>query len=302
MDNNINLGRIDGNSFQESNAVGYARLILERNNRIKTHFMEMDRTPNFDGKLMILDGLFERITVEVQIKSISKISWKNGIFRFRCDTKAMNCVLRNVTFNPVVLLVVDVTQPCVYYKLLSREFVSALKIANQKTKTLYFSDEDLFQEDTFIKHIYRQVKITDTDTACLVESSLIRDSIKNGGSQNDEHFQKVYQRGSIRGYLTTYKHEGAESSFLVSRIKMEYEGKCETFGFQHNRDFIQVNRIPRLLDITDADIANILLEVAKELKKPIMYTVGGKPTYWFKTPFLWQLRSEEIELPWWMQY
>ena len=39
--------------------------------------MDMDKTPNFDGKLMILDGAFERITVEVQIKTLPKITKQN---------------------------------------------------------------------------------------------------------------------------------------------------------------------------------------------------------------------------------
>jgi len=54
--------------------------------------------------------------------------------------------------------------------------------------------------------------------------------------------------------------------------------------------------------LTDADIANIVLEVAKEIHKPILYTNYGKPTYWFNLPHLWQLRAEEIALDWYLRY
>lgn len=298
MAQNINLGRIDDSSFKESRAAAIARLTLEEHNRIKTHFMEMDKTPNFDGKLMILDGQFERITVNVQIKSISNIRETDGAFRFRCDTKAMNCVLKNVTFDPVVLIVVDTTAKSVHYKLLTKEFVSKLEIGTQKTKTLCFSEEDLFREDIFIKRIYREVKITNADTDCLVECALIRSMIKNGGSESDEHFQLVYQRGDVCGYFATYRYTSSTASFLLSKIRMEYRGKCETLHFQHDKDFIHINRTGSLLEVTDADIANIVLEAAKEVEKPIIYTVWGKPVYWFDMPLLWQLRSEEIKLPW----
>ena len=158
MNRNINLGKIDENSFKESKAASIARFFLEENNKIKTHFMEMDKTPNFDGKLMILDNSFERVTVEVQIKTLPRSIKKNeqGQFSFCCDTKAMNCVIKNVTFNPVVLLVVDIENICVYYKILTKEFVMDLDIGNKMTKTIGLSEEDKFQEDKFIKQIYNK--------------------------------------------------------------------------------------------------------------------------------------------------
>jgi hypothetical protein len=305
MNRDINLGKVDKNGFKESKSAGIAKIVIEHNNKIKTHFLEMDKTPNFDGKLMILEGSFERITVEVQIKTIPEKIKRNtkGEFSFMCDTKAMNSVMEKVTFNPIVLIAVDIENFVVYYKLLTREFVSDLEIGKKKTKTICFSEEDKFAEEIFIKEICREVKITNTDTNCITECGIIRDSIKNADKITEENFQLVFNRGKVKGYFTTYRYmygENREESLIISKIKMEYDEKAEELlHFQYDKDYIHINRKPSdVLDITDADIANIILEVAKEVKKPILYTNKGKPTLWFDKCFLWQLRAEEIYLDW----
>lgn len=307
MNQKINLGKVDNNAFKESRAASIARFELEKNNKIKTHFMDMDKTPNFDGKAMILEGGFERITIEVQIKSLPSNAKKNvaNELSFSCDTKAMNCVLKNVTFNPVVLIVVDTKKLNVYYKVLNKEYVASLEIGTKKTKKIVLTEEDIFQEDKFIREIYRQVKITETDVDCITECGKIRDSIKNAEQITKENYQLVYQRGGIKGYFTTYKYicDEGKSSFILSFIKMKQGDITERLHFQYDKDYIHINRVPSEgTDITDADIANIILEVAKEVKKPILYTNYGKPTYWFNHPFLWQLRAEEIKLDWYLRY
>lgn len=307
MNAKINLGKVDKNAFKESTAASIARLRLEANNKIKTHFMDMDKTPNFDGKAMILEGAFERITVEVQIKTLPSNIAKNttGELAFSCDTKAMNCVLKNVTFNPVVLLVVDTKKFDVYYKILDKEYVGSLEIGTKKSKKIVLTEDDLFQDDKFIREIYQQVKITETDVNCITECAKIRDSIRNAEQTTKANYQLVYQRGEIEGYFTTYSHiyNKGESSLIVSFIKMKYGNITEQLHFQYDKDYIHINRIPsEETNITDADISNIILEVAKEVKKPILYTNLGKPTYWFNPPFLWQLRAEEIKLDWYLRY
>lgn len=307
MNGNINLGKIDENGFKESKSAAIARLFLEQNNKIKTHFMEMDKTPNFDGKLMILEGSFERITVEVQIKTLPKSVKRDakGNFLFICDTKAFNAVMEKVTFNPVVLLVVDINNYCVYCKLLTREYVCELQIGEQKSKTIWLSEADKFQDDIFIKQVYREAKITNTDTDCITNCGMICESIRNAEKATKENYEKVYERGEIKGYFTTYKYiDGSnQKSFLLSKIKMQYGKHVERLHFQYDKDYIHINRVETdLLDITDADIANIVLEVAKEIRKPILYTYSGKPIYWFQNGFLWQLRAEEIHLDWFLRY
>lgn len=306
MNRKINLGKVDRNAFKESKSASIARWRLEENNKIKTHFLEMDKTPNFDGKAMILEDSFERITVEVQIKTLSNNSLKSttGELSFSCDTKAMNCVLKNVTFNPVVLLVVDTNKLDVYYKILSREYVESLDIGAQKTKKIVLTTDDIFQDDKFIREIYQQVKITETDFNCITECGKICDSIRNAEHITRKNFQLVYQRCKIEGYFTTYKHmfNNGESSLIVSFIKMKDINTTEQIYFQYDKDYIHINRVPSEgTTITDADYANIVLEVAKEINKPILYTNLGKPIYWFNAPYLWQLRAEEIKLDWYLR-
>ena len=297
----VNLGRSGNNDFKESRAALVARLFIEENNLIKTHFMEMDKTPNFDGKLMILEGEFERITVEVQIKSLPENIKKNkkGEFKFQCDTKAMNCVLHNVTFNPVVLFAVDTRGLKVYYKLLTKDYVNELKIGTKKRKTIYMSEVDRFEEAKFINHICKQVKITVTNEQCLIESLKIHNSIRNAENTGREEFELVFVRGNVLGYFTTYKYfyDDDKKYILVSTIKMECNGKSENLTFQYDRDYIHINRVPSdLIEIRDADIANIIIEISKTVNKPILYTNEGKPIYWFNSRLMWQLRAEEILL------
>lgn len=303
MNAQINLGKIDKNAFKESKAASIARLHLEKNNKIKTHFMEMDKTPNFDGKAMILEGEFERITVEVQIKTLPSNITKSatGELAFSCDTKAMNCVLKNVTFNPVVLLVVDTNKFDVYYKILDKEYVDSLEIGTKKTKKIVLTEDDRFQDEKFIRQIYQQVKITETDVDCITKCGKIHDIIRKAEQTTKANFQLVYQRGEIEGYFTTYNYffNKGESSLIVSFIKMKYGDITEELHFQYDKDYIHINRIPfEETNVTDADIANIILEVAKEVQKPILYTNLGKPTYLFNRSSLWQLRAEEIKLDW----
>ena len=84
---------------------------------------------------------------------------------------------------------------------------------------------------------------------------------------------------------------------------MKYDKMEENLFIQYNKDYIHINRQPSgILEITDADISNIILEVAKEIKKPILYTNAGKPVYWYDSSSIWQLRAEEIYLDWYMKH
>ena len=304
MNANVNLGKISASDFKESQSAAIARFFVEKNNRIKTHFLEMDKTPNFDGKAMILDGSFERITVEVQIKTLPKhAKKKDGTISFQCDTKAMNCVLYEVTLNPVALLVVDCDDCRVYYKLLTKEYVMSLDIGAQETKNISLSESDIFQDNKFINEVCNQIKLVNTDCECITECKLIRDIINNAQNTLEENFQLVYQRDVVKGYFTAYRidYKDIQKTIIIGKIKMQFGELTEPLFFHFDKDFIRINRSPsEKYDIKDTDIANIILEIAKELKKPILYTNAGKPTFWFELPSLWQLRSKQIDLDWYL--
>lgn len=152
--NGINLGKDTENDFKESKSVTIIREQMEKNNKIKVRTNEADKIPNLDGKIMILDdNSMERITVEVQIKTLPSDYYQNNPYKYLCDTKAFNVVKYNVTFNPVIILLVDENSEKIYWKYLSKEYVNSLNIENQKSKTIYFSEKDIFIEEEFLEFI-----------------------------------------------------------------------------------------------------------------------------------------------------
>lgn len=151
IDSNINLGKDTENDFKESNSITVLKNIVEKNHKIKARTSETDKIPNLDGKLMLLDSnLVERITIEVQIKTLPS-NYNNKVpYSYVCDTKVFNVVRFNTTLNPVVLIMVDIVNEKIYWKHISKEYAGSLNIGNQNNKTIKFTEEDLFIETDFI--------------------------------------------------------------------------------------------------------------------------------------------------------
>lgn len=149
--NDINLGKVSNNDFKESKSITIIRRIMETNGNIKVRTNEADKIPNLDGKIMILDkNSMERITIEVQIKTLPSSYSETNPYKYSCDTKVFNVVKYNVTFNPVVLLLVDETSEKIYWKYISKDYANSLNIKNQNNKTITFTDKDLFIESNFL--------------------------------------------------------------------------------------------------------------------------------------------------------
>lgn len=156
---NINLGRVSNNDFKESSSTEIIKRYMEKNKRIKVRTNEADKIPNLDGKVMILDDkMFERITVEVQIKTLPSNYIEKKPYKYSCDTKVFNVVTNYITFNPVVLLLVDTINEKLYWKNISFDYAKNLNIGKQDNKTITFDDNDLFDESTFIKTIENEHK------------------------------------------------------------------------------------------------------------------------------------------------
>lgn len=152
--NNINLGKDTENDFKESKSITILREIVEKNNRIKVRATEADKIANLDGKVVIIDkNGFERIYIEIQAKTLPEKYNLKKQYSYSCDTKAFNVVLEHITFNPVVLFLVDEQRKRVFWKLISNEYAKSLNIGNQGKKTIYFNDQDLFCESNFIEKI-----------------------------------------------------------------------------------------------------------------------------------------------------
>lgn len=107
---NINMGKVSDNDFKESNSITIIREILEKNKRVKVRAQEADKTPNLDGKLMILDNnSMERITIDIQAKTLPidykydfNIIYTVRSFNWQSEAKiqaGVHCVIIEITIG-----------------------------------------------------------------------------------------------------------------------------------------------------------------------------------------------------------
>lgn len=129
-----NIGGYDQNAFYDCLGVNYLeRKLLERH-LLMPKFNRMDKYPNLNGCFEVCETktsdaprsaqthislLRRRIipvcTFEVQIKTLNgdysnhnkSSQSEHSDFKYSCDTKAMNYVLKSGTSNPVLLMLVD---------------------------------------------------------------------------------------------------------------------------------------------------------------------------------------------------
>lgn len=186
LDNKINLGKVTENHFKESKSITILREIVEKNNRIKVRATEADKIANLDGKVVIIDkNSFERIHIEIQVKTLPEKYNLRKQYSYSCDTKAFNVVLEHITFNSVVLFLVDEQTNRVFWKLISNEYAKSLNIGNQEKKTIYFNDQDLYSENNFIE------KISDyCDSLCEIIDK--KDANKSLISSNIDEYSTEY--------------------------------------------------------------------------------------------------------------
>lgn len=242
----VNLGGYHDNDFKESDSISIATQIIEHGHQCKTHFLKEDKVANIDGRISILLGSFEFQIVEAQIKALPEDIDATKPFKFSCDTKIINFARLKVSANPVALFVVDVKRTKLFFKILTHEYVDYLDIGNQASKTIHFNHDDEYSDEAFIGQTLRMIKVTNTDTACVVRCGDIRKIIRNAKrtnyrlvserSKNDEGYDeyKVYQRGNVTGYLAAFrcKCEGKNRYKRNGIIKMFYrkEGECNNLS------------------------------------------------------------------------
>lgn len=182
---NMNLGMTPETKFKESKSITALKYLLEKNNNIKVRANEEDTIPNLDGSVMILDNNnMDRITVDIQSKTLPETYNSIYPYKYECDTKVFNVVLENVTFNPVVLMLVDINKDKVYWKHISRQYVRELKLTpNQRKKTITFSDDDLFNIHKFRESM--------DEASCELEA-IIDEGIKSIITSNIEENNPFY--------------------------------------------------------------------------------------------------------------
>lgn len=186
LDREINLGKVTENDFKESVSITILRNIIEKNHKIKARTTEADKIPNLDGRVTIIDeNHIERMFIEIQVKTLPKGYDLKEIYSYNCDTKVFNVVLARLTFNPVVLFLVDEEKEKVYWKLISYSYATSLNIENKKNKTINFSADDLFDEEKFINNI-------DNYWKSISEVIDKQDAYKNLISSNVEEWSTEY--------------------------------------------------------------------------------------------------------------
>lgn len=159
LDKKVNMGKISDNDFKESKSISLIRDLLEKNNKIKVRTTEADKIPDLDGRISILDqNKHDRIIVEVQSKTLPEKYNEATPYHYDCDTKVLNVVKYNKSFNPVVLFLSDIKNSLLYYKLITKEYIEKLNFNNQETKRIKFDDSDLYEESRFIKEIVDYAK------------------------------------------------------------------------------------------------------------------------------------------------
>ena len=154
LGNDINLGKVSANDFKESKSIGLLKEILESNNKIKVRSTEADKIPDLDGSINLLDNVgHERIKVEIQSKTLPIEYNSTTPYFYDCDTKVFNVVKFDKTFNIVVLFLSDILNKKIFYKIVTKEYIEELNYGNQETKRIKFDENDLYDEDKFMKKI-----------------------------------------------------------------------------------------------------------------------------------------------------
>lgn len=190
-----NIGGYDESAFIDHLSCHFLALKLLETGYVMPYLAMQDKGPNLDGYIELLEDYktveanspsnlskkpikkvpFGRI--EVQVKGLPKGGYLNnnsqGIkskYKYSCETKAINAVLKGVTANAVALCLVDYDQKVVFFIPLTLEYCASLNVGNQTHKTIYFDDEDrLFFDSTCIEQLrcvyeYHQKELHNSET------------------------------------------------------------------------------------------------------------------------------------------
>lgn len=311
---NINIASVHENEFKESSSVTIASNIIEKDRKFKTYFNQLDKRGNVDGSMMLLNEGYPVMTIDVQIKTLpSSYDCKKSDYQYfyDCDTKIFNVVRLNHTLNPVMLIMVDIPKKKVFSILLTRNYVADLKITSEKTKRIFFNDEDIFDADMISKKLYEYNKILESDHNMEVLVGNIRSELERteklriAGLVDLENYQHIYSRGTIRGYLCNYIYDSPSNIPVCQLYFIDLEtGKFDIMQVNINESehFVYLYRPTARSSTTNADIVNILYEFSHILKKEVLFFYEGEPFYYInnKSNFgdIWRLRAEKIEKEW----
>lgn len=154
QDSNIpNIGGYDDNAFKDNQAVSIVTTKLSDSHCIMPHIGANNTMPNIDGTIEVCEKRGSRYvpvaTCAVQVKTLpkdylnhNKCQTSDEKYKYACDTKAFNFALREVTLDPVLLLMVDIKSDDIFWKYLSPKYCTELESFKTYGKTIYFNDKD----------------------------------------------------------------------------------------------------------------------------------------------------------------
>lgn len=307
----INIGKITENDFKESDAISIAKNVIERNRKFKTYFNEMDKRANLDGSMSIIYNGRECMMIDVQIKALPlnyKCGKRTNQYYYDCDTKVFNVVRLNLTLNPVVLILVDIYMKRVFCILLTQKYVADLHVGKKYSKRIFWGDENEFDDQEIINEILENYNLLNTDTAVEVYVEEIRKELfrkKKIHHKNESlnYYRLVYKCSNIRGFLSNFIWD-TDKPVRICLLCM-YDVKnddSEYIQLESEKSIIHLNRSIQRTTATDADIVNILYEVAYLTHKTILFMSAGIPKYIIQRNLLegdiWRLRVEKLEKDW----
>jgi len=161
----MNIGGYDTNAFSESDGNRILGDILERSKKIKVHFAEGDKTPNFDGWFELCENSHTKMIpigkFNVQIKTIStdyrnsNQKGKRSDYKYSCETKVFNSVIKGISCDPAILFLVDITNRIVFYIHVSPELALGLNLTDEDHKTIYFNKSDRLVDESFYTQLHK---------------------------------------------------------------------------------------------------------------------------------------------------
>lgn len=252
----INLGGFDNNALYDCRGANYLERKLLETSKVVPNIKRMDKWPNLDGSFLICEQstpiadcdsdqwrIVPKCTFEIQVKTLNKPyvntnkKGKHSDYKYSCDTKAMNYVLREITCNPVLLLFVDVEHERIFWRHLSKKYCESLNIGAKKDKTIFFNNTDEVTDvSAWIDYLamLRDNLVREKPTVSISPDVQDAADFVNNSFDNELEFIKKAQypnvwkfgvnyveKGQYGSYAALYKINRGESKHIVSACEGE---------------------------------------------------------------------------------
>lgn len=204
----LNLGGYDENSFYDSNGVAYLTRFLQQDHGIKGIIQSDDKIPNLDGTIQLLEWNSDKKAVPKQIFHVQVKTMNHGYenanrvyhrsqYKYSVDTKVFNIVKENITFDPVLLFLVDEKKEKVFWLYVSVELVMSLDLSDEEKRTIYFNDSDLVND---LKEFHSQL-VDIHEKKLRMSRDINKNIITTNLAENKEIYAMLQEEWSYLDYL-----------------------------------------------------------------------------------------------------